>query len=110
MRAISWVRAAKKDFLGFPPPVRDQGLDALTLASLGETPGIAKPLKGFGAGVFELRISHRRVAFRVVYAVKLGPDLWVLHAFRKKSKTGIKTPRAELDLIRERLKLLKDPS
>ena len=47
-------------------------------------------------------------AFRVVYAVLLGPDVWIIHAFQKKSKSGIKTPQAEIDLIRERLKRLKE--
>jgi len=51
---------------------------------------------------------HRGDAFRVIYAVKLGDDIWIIHAFQKKSKTGVKTPKAELDVIRERLKRLKE--
>jgi len=52
---------------------------------------------------------HRRGdAFRIIYAVQIGDALWVVHAFKKKSKTGIKTPRMEVDLIRERLKRLKE--
>jgi phage-related protein len=50
--------------------------------------------------VLELALRHRGDAFRVVYAVQLGADVWVIHAFQKKSKTGIKTPKAEIDLIR----------
>jgi len=60
---------------------------------------LVQPLKGFGAGVFELALRFRSDAYRVVYAVRIGADIWVIHAFQKKSKTGIKTPKAELDLI-----------
>jgi len=71
-------------------------------------PDIAKPLKGFGSGVLELALKFRGDAFRVVYAVQIGADIWVLHAFQKKSKNGIKTPKADIDLINERLKRLKE--
>ena len=71
-------------------------------------PGMAKPLKGFGSGVLELALRHRGEAYRVVYAVQIGADVWVVHAFQKKSKSGIKTPKAEIDLVAERLKRLKE--
>jgi len=58
--------------------------------------------------VFEIALRHRGDAFRAVYAVQIGVDLWVIHAFQKKSKTGIKTPQMEIDLIKERLKRLKE--
>ena len=58
--------------------------------------------------MFEIALRHRGDAFRAIYAVRIGADLWVIHAFQKKSKTGIKTPQAEVDLIRERLKRLKE--
>jgi phage-related protein len=80
----------------------------LTIVAEGGFPDIAKPLKGIGSGVFELALRFRSDAFRVVYAVRIGNDVWVLHAFQKKSKTGIKTPKAEIDLIHERLKRLKE--
>jgi phage-related protein len=60
------------------------------------------------AGLFEIALRHRGDAFRVIYAVKIGADIWVIHAFRKKSRTGIKTPQMDIDLIRERLKRLKE--
>ena len=56
----------------------------------------------------EIALRHRGDAFRVIYAVQIGAALWVIHAFKKKSKTGIKTPQMEVDLIRERLKRLKE--
>ncbi|SFV16337.1 Phage derived protein Gp49-like [Methylobacterium sp. 174MFSha1.1] len=66
--------------------------------------GIAKPLKGFGSGVFEVALKFRTDAFRVVYAVQLGDALWVVHAFQKKSTSGIKTSQGDLDLVRQRIK------
>jgi phage-related protein len=65
-------------------------------------------LKGIDGGVFEIALRSRGDAFRVIYAVKIGTDIWVIHAFQKKSKTGIKTPQMDIDLIRERLKKLKE--
>ncbi len=71
-------------------------------------PSVAKPLAGLGVGVMELALRHRGDAYRVVYALQIGPDIWVIHAFQKKSKAGIKTPKADIDLVRERLKRLKE--
>jgi phage-related protein len=71
-------------------------------------PPIAKPLKGLGSGVLELALAFRGDAFRVVYAVQLGADVWVIHAFQKKSKTGIKMPKQEIDLIEARLRRVKE--
>ena len=67
----------------------------------------AKPLKGLGSGVLEIAVRHRTDAYRVVYVTEVAGTLWVLHAFQKKSRTGIKTPKAEIDLIRARLGRLK---
>lgn len=74
----------------------------------GGHPDIAKPLTGLGSGVLELALRFRGDAFRVVYAVQIDRDVWVVHAFQKKSKRGIETPRREIDLIRERVKRLKE--
>ena len=65
-------------------------------------------MKGLGAGVFEIALPYRGNAFRVVYAVQLGEELWVIHAFQKKSMHGIKTPKNEIDVIKDRLKRLKE--
>ena len=83
-------------------------LDALTIAAEGGKSDKAKPFKGVEGGVFEIALKYRGDAFRTLYAVKIGNDIWVIHAFQKKSKSGIKTPRMEVDLIRERLKRLKE--
>lgn len=83
-------------------------LDALAIVADGGKPDIAKPLAGLGAGVWELAIKERSDAYRVVYARQMGDDIWVVHAFQKKSTRGISTPVHEIDLVRERLKRLKE--
>ena len=107
-RPIVWMKAARRDFEDFPDKARDRLLDAFTVVADGGMPPIAKPLTGFGSGVLELALAFRGDAFRVVYAVQLGADVWVIHAFQKKSKTGIKTPKHEIDLIHARLRRLKE--
>lgn len=107
-RKISWVKAALKDFGKFPEAVREQMVTALRIAAHGEKADIAKPMKGFGSGVFEIALPHRGDAFRAVYAIQIGEDIWVVHAFQKKSKTGIKTPRQEVDVIRSRINRVKE--
>jgi phage-related protein len=81
---------------------------ALTILAEGRMPEVAKPLTGLGSGVMELALRHQGDAFRVVYALQIGSDIWVIHAFQKKSKSGIKTPKPDIDLIEERLKRLKE--
>lgn len=91
-RRISWIKAALKDFEAFPESARMKGLAALTIIAEGGTPDLAKPLTGIGSGVWELAIRERGDAYRVVYALQLHTDIWVLHAFQKKSHRGIATP------------------
>jgi len=107
-RSVSWLRTARKDFEAFPEAVQDDILDALAVASQGGISAKAKPFKGVEGGVFEIAARHRGDAFRAIYAVKIDVDVWVIHAFQKKSKSGIKTPLAEVELIRERLKRLTE--
>jgi len=107
-RSISWVNSARREFEKFPAKVQTEGLAALTVAAEGSKTDNAKPLHGLGSGVFEIVLHDRAGTFRVVYALQLGDDLWVVHAFQKKSKKGKKTPQPEIDLIRERLKRLKE--
>ena len=98
-RLISWIKAARKEFEEFPEDVQSDIFDALTLAAEGGKSDKAKPFKGVDGGVFEIALRYRGDAFRT---------LWVPHAFQKKSKSRIKTPPMEVDLIRERLKRLKE--
>jgi phage-related protein len=76
--------------------VRDRLLDALTVVAEGEMPAIAKPLAGFGSGVFELALAFRGDAFRVVFAVQLGADLWVIHASKRSRRPGSKRRSTKL--------------
>lgn len=99
---------ARKAFDGFPEGAREVFIDALSVAAEGGKAGIAKPMKGLGSGIFEIVLPYRGNAFRVVYAVQLGDDLWVVHAFQKKSTHGIRTPKHDIDLIKDRLKRLKE--
>ena len=82
-------------------------MTALRLAATGRKFQLAKPLRGMGAGILEIALPYKGDAYRTVYAVQFGDDLWVIHAFKKKSTQGIKTPKKELDLIEERIKQLK---
>lgn len=107
-RPVSWIKAARRDFEEFPDAVQEDMLSALTIAADGGKSDKAKPFKGVEGGVFEIALKHRGDAFRVIYAVKIGSDVWVIHAFQKKSKTGIKTPQMDVDIIRERLRRLKE--
>ena len=107
-RPISWVSSARKEFDDFPEGAKSICLTALTIAAEGGKADIAKPLKGLGTGIMEIALPYRGNAFRVVYAVQIGEDLWVVHAFQKKSTQGIKTPKHEIDLIAARVKRLKE--
>ena len=107
-KPISWVKAARKDFEKFPEGAQLEIRFALTLAAEGSKADTAKPMKGLGPGVFEVALGHRGDAFRTVYAVQFADAVWVVHAFQKKSRHGIRTPRKEVELIRDRLKRLRE--
>ncbi|SRR5579871_330903 len=107
-RPISWVRPALRDFEDFPAEAQSIVLTALTVVAEGGTPDIAKPMHGLGSGVFEIAVPFRGDAFRVVYALQLADDVLVIHAFQKKSTQGIKTSKRDIDLVKERLKRLKE--
>jgi phage-related protein len=79
----------------------------LYAAQLGETSPKAKPLHGLGTGVMEIVANDRDGTWRAVYTVSIGDSIYVVHAFQKKSKTGIATPRSEMELVRQRLKQLR---
>src|SRR5437667_1948423 len=107
-RPVSWIRAALKAFETFPEGARSICLAALTIAAEGGKADTAKPLHGMGSGVFEIALPFRGEAYRVVYAVQMAEEIWVIHAFQKKSAQGIRTPQREIDLIKDRLKRLKE--
>jgi len=107
-RPVSWIKAARKEVETFPEGARSICLAALTIAAEGSKADIAKPLHGMGSGTFEIALAFRGDAYRVVYAVPVGDDVWGIHAFQKKSTQGIKTAKRDLDLIKDRLKRLKE--
>jgi phage-related protein len=107
-RPVSWIRAALSEFVTFPERARSICLAALTITAEGGKADAAKPMHGVGPGVFEIALPFKGDAFRVVYAVYLADEIWVVHAFQKKSTQGIKTPQREIELIKGRLKRLKE--
>jgi len=105
VKPVCWIGSSYKDFRSFPDPVQDAMGYALHQAQIGQKHGNAKPLKGFGgAGVLEIAADHVGNTFRAVYTVQFANAVYVLHAFQKKSKSGIKTSTEDLELIQRRLK------
>lgn len=95
----------KEGLLALPEEVIDTFGYALHLAQTGKKHEQAKPLHGFGsAGVLEIVEDWRGNAYRAVYTVRFAAAVFVLHVFQKKAKTGIATPKQDMELIRERLK------
>jgi len=107
-RALVWLGSSKSDFMRFPRAVQREMGYALFLAQMGERhPRMAKMLRGFGGGtVLEIRESYQGSAYRAVYTVRYADAVYVLHAFQKKSRKGIATPKLEMDLAERRLKEL----
>ncbi|MGH7998063.1 MAG: type II toxin-antitoxin system RelE/ParE family toxin [Brasilonema sp.] len=104
LRPLVWMGDSRKNIREFPSEVRASLGYALQLVQAGETPMDAKPFKGVGSGVYEIVKRYETDTYRAVYAVKIGEKVYVLHAFQKKSKQGIKTPQTDVDLIKQRYK------
>src|SRR6266508_1687115 len=103
-KPLFWIRSSRRDLKGFPEDVIDLIGRALDEAQWGRKPHEAKPLKGFGsAGVLEIVDDHEGNTYRAVYTVRFPKAVYVLHCFQKKSRKGIATPKADLDLIKSRL-------
>ncbi len=105
IKPVVWIGSAKADLSSFPEEVKDSVGFALYVAQRGGKHRDAKPLRGFGgAGILEIVENHAGDTYRAVYTVRLGGRIYALHAFQKKSRVGIKTPKSEIDLIKSRLK------
>ena len=103
-KPVRWIGSSAEGCPVFPRRVRSDIGQALYAAQSGETDPAAKPLTGFGGrSVMEIVVPHAGDAWRAVYTVRFEDAVYVLHAFQKKSKTGIAPPKRELDLIRQRL-------
>jgi phage-related protein len=108
-KPLFWIGSSRDDLREFPEEVSHSMGFALWQAQLGRKHRDAKVLKGFGgAGVLEVVEDHDGSTYRAVYTVKFAGAVYVLHAFQKKSKKGIKTPVAEMNLIRQRLKAAEE--
>lgn len=105
IKALDWVGSSRKDLKEFPAKVRNTMGYALYQAQLGLKAASARPLTGFGgASVLEVVDDFQTNTYRAVYTVRFADVVYVLHAFQKKSKKGIATPKADLDLIKRRLR------
>jgi len=104
LKPVVWMGDSLRVLRGFPPAVREEMGYALYLAQAGDKHLNAKPLKGLGPGVLEIVSDHSGETYRAIYTLRLAGRVYVLHAFQKKSKRGIATPRAELDLVKQRLR------
>ena len=101
-----WIASSHKDLMALPSDVRRRFGYALSLAQIGDQDDAAKVLKGFGGtGVLEVVEDDAGGTYRAVYTVKFAEAVFVLHCFQKKSKSGIATPKADMDIIRARLKV-----
>lgn len=101
-RPLVWLGDSKKNIQSFPKGAQKLLGDELQLVQFGGMPKDAKPFKGIGSGVIELALRYASDAYRVVTAIQLGARIYVLHAFQKKSKKGIETPKRDVGLIRKR--------
>ncbi|MGL5626414.1 MAG: type II toxin-antitoxin system RelE/ParE family toxin [Candidatus Rhabdochlamydia sp.] len=109
IKSLLWVSSSKKDLMTMPEAVITDFGYGLYQAQTGKHPDIAKTLSGFGsASIIELVQDHKGDTFRAVYTVKFSDAIIVLHAFQKKSKKSIETPKQDMELIRSRLKLAEE--
>jgi len=104
---LYWVGSTKRDLLRFPEAVKDGIGTALSVAQFGGKHPAAKPWKGVGAGVLEVVENHDRDTYRSVYTVRFHRAVYVLHCFQKKSHRGIQTPKPDVELLAQRLKLAR---
>lgn len=103
IRPVIWLGSSRRDLRAMPQQVRRDFGQALYAAQQGTTDPAAKPLKGFGgARVMEIVERYRTDAYRAVYTAHFANAVYVLHVFQKKSKSGVATPKHEIDLIRRR--------
>jgi phage-related protein len=101
-RPVVWLGDSKKNLRDFPESARKLLGDELQLIQFGGMPRDAKPFKGVGSGVVEIALRYSSDAYRVVVALQIGSRIYVLHAFQKKSKKGIATPKRDVELIKRR--------
>jgi phage-related protein len=102
-KPLFWVASSWADLRQFPGPVQDALGLALSVAQFGGKHPAAKPWKGEGPGVFEVVEDYRGDTYRAVYTIRFAEAIYVLHAFQKKSPSGIRTSQRDIPLISQRL-------
>lgn len=108
-KPLKWIGSSQDDLRAFPDEVKKQMGHALHLAQIGSKAPQTKPMQGFrGASVLEVAEDHDGDTYRAVYTVKFQGVVYVLHAFQKKAKKGIATPKPDIDLIKVRLKAAEE--
>jgi phage-related protein len=107
-KSLFWVGSAMSDLLRFPEAVKDDLGIALSVAQFGGKHPKAKPWKGEGAGIFEIVADYRGDTFRAVYTVRFERAVYVLHAFQKKSPTGVRTAKSDVELVAQRLRMARE--
>ena len=108
LRPVVWLGDARKNIRSFPPGAQKEMGDELQVIQFGGMPKNAKPFKGVGSGILEIALAFEKNAYRTVLAVQLGESIYILHAFQKKAKSGIKTPQKDVDLIKRRYREAKE--
>ena len=106
-KPLDWIGSSRRDLLAFPEPVKDTMGTALSFAQFGGKHPAAQPWKGLGPGVLEVVEDFDGETYRAVYTLRFERMIYVLHAFQKKSPSGIRTARSDVDLIEHRLRLAR---
>jgi phage-related protein len=103
-RPVAWIGSSKKDFASFPEEVQAEMGYALYLAQTGQRHRHTKMLKGLPSGTLEVLVTSSGGTYRMIYTIRFPSVVFVLHAFQKKSKSGIATPKFEMDIVQQRLR------
>ena len=105
MKAVTWIGDSRQQVRRFPKAVKRTIGEVLRFAQRGTKHPKAKPMRGIGSGVWEIVAPYDTDTYRAVYTVNIGEKIYVLHAFQKKSTRGIRTPKREIDLIKQRFEI-----
>ena len=108
MKDVVWVGDSRERLRRFPKKARQTIGRALEYAQLGDKHPAAKPMRGIGTGVQQIVTRHSTNAYRAVYTVSIRERVYVLHCFEKKSTRGVRTPKREIDLIKQRLRRARE--
>ena len=108
MKDVVWVGDSRERLRRFPKETRQAIGKALEYAQLGDKHPTVKPMRGLGTGVLQIVARHSTNAYRAVYTVSIRERVYVLHCFEKKLTRGVRTPKREIDLIKQRLRRARE--